>query len=316
MAKAPITSRGMKPTTIKPHLIAIDWGTSNFRAFLLDHEGTILETRFARQGLLKVARGDFSAALKKEIGDCLHYSPKVPILMCGMVGSRQGWQETPYLHCPLPLKNLANGLQLVSSYKYLWIVPGIRVDHADGRVDVMRGEETQIFGALNTQSAESQLFCLPGTHSKWARMEKGKLLDFSTFMTGELFTLLMKHSILGKPVRYVQPDAAAFEQGMLWSERQEHVLSQLFQVRTQMLANKLSFNGIHSFLSGLLIGQEVRAMLPQCARSEAIVIIANQRIAQLYAQVLQHYHHKAIVMDVNAVTARGLFKIAKQANIL
>ncbi len=301
---------------VKPSLIAIDWGTSNFRAFLLDQHGTILETRFAKQGLLRVVGGDFSAALKKEIGDYLNHSPKIPVLMCGMVGSRQGWQEVPYLVCPSPLKNLANGLQLVSHHKYLWIVPGARIDYPDGRIDVMRGEETQILGALDTRSVGPGLFCLPGTHSKWAAVEKGKLLNFSTFMTGELFTLLMKHSILGRPVRRALHDPVAFKQGLVWSERREHVLSQLFQVRTQMLAEKLTQQGIHSFLSGLLIGQEVRAILPICARNQPVTIIANSRIAQHYAQGLQHYHREAIIKDANVVTARGLFKIAKQAGIL
>jgi len=311
--------------TEKPALIAIDWGTSNFRAFLLGREGNILQTRFAKRGLLHVSHGGFATALQQQIGDCLTDNPAIPVIMCGMVGSRQGWQEVPYLLCPLELNNLASGLQRVEGQHNVWIVPGLRINYTDGRVDVMRGEETQILGCLSEDIQTPQIFCLPGTHSKWVWVEAGKLQRFSTFMTGEIFNLLFKQSILGKPAKYPSLNIRAFYQGLEWSERVENVLSQLFQVRTQMLAGNLPVDGIHSFLSGLLIGHELSAVLAENLRAQQmeeshhlrkISIVANTRVSQLYAKALTKYHLHSTVMDIEQVTARGIFRIARQANLI
>jgi 2-dehydro-3-deoxygalactonokinase len=297
-------------------LIAIDWGTSNFRAFLLNKEGHILETRFAKRGLLHVAKGDFNAALDQQIGDCLKINPQIPIVMSGMVGSRQGWQEVPYLTCPLPLSQLANHLQKVTTQENVWIVPGLRIDYPDGRVDVMRGEETQILGCLNEPSETPQIFCLPGTHSKWAWVENGTLVRFTTFMTGEIFNLLFKQSILGKAVKR-RPflNIEAFYRGLAWSERKENLLSQLFQVRTQMLAGHLSIDAIHSFLSGLLIGHELASVLAEKI-TQKVSIVANSRVTQLYIKALEKYQQQGVAMQVEQVTTKGIFRIAQQGKLL
>ncbi len=312
------------PTHKKPTLIAVDWGTSNFRAFLLDAEGTILETRFAKRGLLHVPHGDFAAVLKQQIGDCCKDNPHIPIVMCGMVGSRQGWIEAPYLMCPVTLNNLAAGLQKVPGQNNTWIIPGLRIDYPDGRVDVMRGEETQILGCLTADIQTPQIFCLPGTHSKWAWIESGKLQHFSTCMTGEMFNLLFKRSILGKPSQRPNLNVRAFYEGLAWAERPEGFLSQLFQVRTQMLAGKLLPEGIHSFLSGLLIAHEISGVLAENARLQEnkknlmskISIIANKRISILYAKALTKYQLPSVVMDIEKVTATGIFRIAQQADLI
>ncbi len=302
----------------KPSLIAIDWGTSNFRAFLLDDNGALLETRFAKQGILRVENGDFAQALREQVWDWLESFSDIPLLMSGMVGSRQGWKEVPYLACPVSLNQLATGLQSVPFQNNpCWIVPGLRVDYNDGRTDVMRGEETQIIGALSQDEDHlSQVFCLPGTHSKWAWVENGQLIHFTTFMTGEIFTLLAKHSILGRLMRGNKTDLVAFERGMVWAERSEEMLSQLFQVRTQVLANKLSTSGVHSFLSGMLIGYELKQALKNSIPEHKVTIIGNARIARLYAKSLDRYAIRGMVTDGEQVTAAGLFKIAKQANII
>ena len=252
----------------KTALIAIDWGTSNFRAFMLDHAGNILESRFAKCGLLHIRNKDFYGKLQEQIGDHLATHYDIPIIMSGMVGSRQGWEEVPYLNCPIELETLARHLYPIKTRQNAWIVPGIRIDYPDGRVDVMRGEETQILGSQTFCNSETtadskndiqtlQLFCLPGTHSKWAWIQEGKLDHFYTFMTGEIFNLLFKQSILGKHIKRVYSNVKAFYRGLEWAERPEHFMSQLFQVRTQMLSGNLVMEDIHSFLSGLVIGHEV-----------------------------------------------------------
>lgn len=300
----------------QPSLVAIDWGTSNFRAFLLNGQGDLLQKKFARQGILRVFHSAFAKTLHKQIGDWLAQYPDIPVIMSGMIGSRQGWQEIPYLPCPVVMSDISRNIQPIRHTERQWIVPGLRIDYPDGRVDVMRGEETQIIGALSSNPEEAQLFCLPGTHSKWAAVENGKLTYFTTYMTGELFTLLAKHSILGKLMRNTKSDTDGFLRGIEWAERDSFLLSQLFQVRTQVLADKLNLDDVYSFLSGVLIGHEIRQVLASPLPVRKVTLIANPSIARLYAKALKKYDMHGVIKDVDQVTVRGLFKIATQAGIM
>jgi 2-dehydro-3-deoxygalactonokinase len=304
-----------------PCLIAIDWGTSNFRAFLLDSAGQILEKKFAKQGVLRVPRHYFKQTLTKQIKEWLHDYPKLPVIMSGMIGSRQGWKEVPYLMCPIDLTQIAQGIQEVFPNNNQWIVPGLRIDYEGGRVDVMRGEETQILGALTEHTdsetnPSTQVFCLPGTHCKWSWVEGKSLTHFTTFMTGEVFTLLAKHSILGKLMRNTRLDVPAFHRGLDWAEEDRNLLSLLFQARTQVLAGSLKLHEVHSFLSGLLIGQEIRQALKTPIPEKKVNLIGNTRIARLYTIALKRYGLEGVPLDVDEVTTRGLFKIATGAGLI
>jgi len=299
-----------------PSLIAIDWGTSNFRAFLLDQQGNVLEKKFAKLGILKISRGYFEQHLAQQISDWTQKYPNIPILMSGMIGSRQGWIEVPYLSCPVDLKELAQNLVQANPNKNQWIVPGLRINYPDGKIDVMRGEETQILGALKTSNSSQQVFCLPGTHCKWAWTVDERITEFTTFMTGEIFTLLAKHSILGKLLRSTRTDMQAFDRGMDWSEREEHMLSQIFQVRTQVLGGKLNPHSVHSFLSGLLIGHEIRQVLRTPIVDKKVTLVANARISRLYSRALARNGIDGFMTDSDNVTTQGLFRIATHAGIL
>ena len=180
-------------------MIAVDWGTSGFRAYRLDEAGGIRETRTAPAGILTVAAGGFPAALEARLGDWLD---DTPIVMSGMIGSRQGWREAPYVECPADAAAIARGLLPVewAAGRRGWIVPGLSCRDAAGIPDVMRGEETQILGALAALPPADAVICLPGTHSKWARVSDGRILSFATAMTGEVFAVLRRHSILGRSV--------------------------------------------------------------------------------------------------------------------
>lgn len=302
----------MNSTAASAHLIAIDWGTSNFRAFLLNMDGVILQKRFAKRGVLRIRYGTFAKVLDEEIGDWLLNYPNLPVLMSGMVGSRQGWQEVPYLECPVNLDQLANHLQVISyENRKIWVVPGLKITRDDLRIDVMRGEETQVVGTLAVNPDVSQVFCLPGTHSKWAWVEAGRLYDFTTYMTGEIFTLLAKHSILGKLMRGFRTDYQAFDQGLMWAAQSGNLLSQLFQVRTQVLAGNLANTAVHSFLSGVLIGYEIEYALKQKIPGNKVAIIANARIADFYARALSKNGVEALITDADRVTSMGLLRIAK-----
>jgi 2-dehydro-3-deoxygalactonokinase len=185
-----------------PRLIALDWGSTSARAYLMSDENEIVGQRQAPLGILNIKDRRFDGALLDLCGPWLLARRELPLIAAGMIGSRQGWAEAPYVTCPAGLSELSSHLKPVEipNQRKLWIVPGVSMLTDDGTPDVMRGEETQIMGALNFAERErgSTLFILPGTHSKWVRVENGRIVWIRTYMTGELFSVLTRHSILGK----------------------------------------------------------------------------------------------------------------------
>ena len=236
--------------------IAIDWGTSNFRAWLMND--VRVKNHIARPcGLLNIDKNAFAQTLYGLLGGWLRDAP--PLLMAGMVGSQQGWREAPY--CPLP----ADSASLSAHRCFVatpwgspaWIIPGVSGLNALGLPDVMRGEEVQLLG-LATLSRTVRRAILPGTHSKHARLEAGAIRDFSTFMTGELFALLVGHSLLGRDLSDAGPDDEAFRLGVRHSQLDAPQSQLLFSARTLRLGGDLPASGVRDYLSGLLIGAELR----------------------------------------------------------
>ena len=202
-------------------LIGVDWGTSNFRAFLLDAAGNVLDRRSGPHGILTVERRRLRRRAFAQIGDWLE-ADKPPVLMSGMIGSRQGWLEAPYLTCPAGIADLAAALVPVPfDAAKVHIVPGLEAATATMR-DVMRGEETQVFGALARLGADGGRFLLPGTHSKWVLAEAGRITGFTTYMTGEIFAALREHTILGRLMAESAGDAASFARGVRDGARDGH----------------------------------------------------------------------------------------------
>ncbi|HEX8374886.1 MAG TPA: 2-dehydro-3-deoxygalactonokinase, partial [Geminicoccaceae bacterium] len=198
-------------------LIGLDWGTTSLRAYRIAATGAVLERREAARGILSVAGGAFADALAEVAGDWLAAEPGVPVLASGMIGSRQGWREVPYADCPVGAAELARGFAEVAGPgdRTVRIAPGLLARDAGGVPDVMRGEETQILGEIAAHGVTSGRFVLPGTHSKWATAEAGRILSFATYMTGEVFDVLRRHSILGRLMRDAAPhDPDAFRRGL------------------------------------------------------------------------------------------------------
>ncbi len=239
-------------------LIGVDWGTSSLRAARLDAAGQVLEERTLPRGILSVPAGGFPAVFDQACGDWMR-APGALALVCGMAGSRQGWTEAPYAACPAGFADVAAGLTWIEPGR-IAIVPGLACeDH--GVPDVMRGEETQVFGALDLLDLRSALLVLPGTHSKWVRVAGGRIERFATFMTGECYALLRQHSILARmmPAEDGELDAAAFVQGVNHARRSGTLLRAAFSARTLALFERLAPAALPSYLSGLVIGEELRA---------------------------------------------------------
>ena len=297
-------------------LIAIDWGTTSTRAYCLGAGGEIVASRTAPLGVMQVHEGCFPEALATLLGDW--HDIAAPRLACGMVGSRQGWREVPYVDCPAPLANLAAGIVRVEG-DALAIVPGVRTRDVNGIPDVLRGEETQLAGAIDEQEGRV-LAVLPGTHSKWARVERGQLVEFATYMTGEMYSVLLKHSILGRLAQPAGPEpGAAFACGVSRGLGAGALCHDLFGARTLALMGELAPGDVPDWLSGLLIGREVRDARVWAQRNDdagtRVRVVGNDALSTRYTAALAQAGVTVERAPTDAA-ARGLWRIAQQAALV
>jgi len=297
-------------------LIAIDWGTSSARAYALDANGGVVSERNAPLGIQHIADGRFADALATLCGGAVPEG--MPLLASGMIGSRQGWVEAPYCACPAGFAAIAAGLVGVSGTN-LRIVPGLICRDDDGRPDVMRGEETQIFGAVAEDDAAPRVIVLPGTHCKWAIVRDARVETFATFMTGELYAVLRAHSILGR-LAMDTTDDASLARGVRASLRDDAALSRdLFSARTLALTGALASEGVADYLSGLLLGAEIAAARRWLARQQLdaapVTLIGEARLCARYRQALELAGVAALPGPADAA-ARGLWKIAVHSGML
>ena len=264
------------------HLVAVDWGTTSLRGALLDEAGNVLDTQDHPRGILSVPAGGFDAVFSELFGRWMTLDG-ARCLVSGMAGSQQGWVEAPYCACPAGLHEVAGSVIDIQAGR-IAIVPGLS-DEQDGVPDVMRGEEVQIFGALALTGLRDGLFVLPGTHNKWARVAQGRVAGFRTFMTGEFYALLSRHSILARTLDADAPlDEAAFLRGVKQAAIGHGLLHNAFGTRTLALFRRMSAQALSSYLSGLLIGEELHAQaLPA---SGTVVLIGTAALTQRYAIAL------------------------------
>jgi 2-dehydro-3-deoxygalactonokinase len=241
--------------------IAVDWGTTNFRAFLM--QGSQQVSRISEAcGLLSVEKDQFAPTLQNLLGMWLEQYGNVPIVMAGMVGSQQGWHEVPYAPLPCNAQDLASRtLAFTTPWgSPAWLIPGANGISQFGQPDVMRGEEVQLFGLSALYPADEHFALLPGTHSKHAQLRLGEIVSSSTFMTGEIFSLLTQHSILGRALPQQQEDNETFLLGVRTAMQGAPFTHLVFSARTRRLAGEIKEAHIHSYLSGLTIGYELQAI--------------------------------------------------------
>lgn len=289
-------------------MLAIDWGTTGFRAYRLGGDGRILDSRSAPAGILSVKDGAFSAVLEEHTGGWIA-AGESPIVMSGMIGSRQGWIEVPYAACPAGLEEIAAGMRKVEWNRgEAWIAPGLTCRDEAGIPDVIRGEETQILGVLDQLGAGRHTICLPGTHSKWVEVENRKIVHFSTHMTGEAFAVFKAHSILGRMMKDGVADHDAFADGVRRSADDGGLLHHLFGVRSRGLFGELQETASASYLSGLLIGHEIRAA---GLNGQTVHLLCTPQLADVYRQALDVLGLESSTLDSTAVTT-GLFRLASR----
>ena len=313
-----------------PQLLALDWGTSSLRAFLMC-DGKITETRQSGHGIQRLPQPGipgYEQAFAEIAADWLHQWPHLPVIACGMVGSAQGWREAAYCETPANVANLGNSLQTLVSLRgtRVHIVPG--VIQRSRLPNVMRGEETQVLGVLQNLPAEAGgdlLIGLPGSHSKWVEVVDGCITHFDTFMTGEVFAVLSEHSILGRTQQQgVAFDGVAFDRGVqvaLSADGELGVLSTLFSARTLGLTGELAPTAQADYLSGLMIGHELAALAAVQRRRRhsvhlpAIILIGNAQLCARYGRALDACGFARVTLAEQA-TERGLWQLALAAGLL
>lgn len=273
-------------STQTPALLSVDWGTSSFRAFLAAADGSALEGVAADRGAVSLAAGEHEAFLASAVGKWKSRFPDLPIFMSGMVGARQGWVEAPYAACPAGVDEIAAATLTLptATLGRVLLAPGLSVFDSYGAPDVMRGEETQILGALRASGRVDGLFVLPGTHSKWARVEAGRILAFETFMTGEVFAALKEHTVLGRLMaeRRDEGDSSGFALGVRAAaalERPGDLLHAVFMARTLGLFDRVAPGELAEYLSGLLVGAEIVA---GAREARSAMVIGSPALAARY----------------------------------
>ncbi|MFM9368618.1 2-dehydro-3-deoxygalactonokinase [Streptomyces sp. Da 82-17] len=326
-------------TDTEPGLVALDWGTTGRRAWLLDAAGRVLESRRSGQGLLATTEGidahdpaaraaAYEGALREACGDWLAAYPHVPVIACGMVGSAQGWADSGYRTVPAPVDSTAL-VRVEHRTGVLHLVPGLRIASDGARPgDVMRGEETQLVGVLaelgDENGAAPLTVVLPGTHSKWVRIDGDRrVTGFTTAMSGELYGLLTRHGILARtagPAGAAVRDDAAFARGLA-AGRSRGLAAELFGARPLVLDGLLDAVSLPDYVSGVLIADEVAHLLPDAlpdttpASAPEVVLCGAPDLCRRYAEALAGHGVRTTVLG-EEVTARGLWRIADRAGLL
>ena len=303
-----------------PAVAAVDWGTTRLRLWLLDAAGTVLAERRGDDGLTTARETGFSAILESHLTAMA--APKtLPVVACGMVGSRQGWLEAPYVDTPAPLDAILKGaVRVPDQARDIRVVPGL-AQRLAGAPDVMRGEETQLAGA-GLPAKGRHLVCMPGTHSKWVEVADGTVAGFGTWPTGELFSVLATHSILrhslGEEPAPVSPDNEFFQRACMAALADGgDVSANLFAIRAASLLQGLEPTDAAARLSGLLIGGEIASARRRYgARQEPVTLIGAGALGELYGAALGLAGIGVRLVDAEEAVRAGLFSAARHIGMI
>jgi 2-dehydro-3-deoxygalactonokinase len=294
-----------------------DWGTSSFRLWLFDQKGAAIAERRSGEGMLSAGPDRFSAILERHLAD-MGVPDDLPVMICGMAGARQGWIEAPYVAVPAALGEILDGAVSVRGIaRRVLIVPGLAQRREDAP-DVMRGEETQLAGISGLLGSGSRLVCMPGTHSKWVETSNGTVAGFRTWLTGELFSVLSKQSILrhsiGDAPAPIDAGSAAFRNACETALKGEgDIGGALFPIRAAGLLHGLGSDDAAARLSGLLIGAEIASATRRFGQPEKpIILVASGAVGELYAAALGLAGHAVERIDGEEAVRAGLVEAARR----
>jgi 2-dehydro-3-deoxygalactonokinase len=299
-------------------LIAVDWGTSRLRAMLVDASGKVIEERASGDGI-GALDGGHEAAFERLVAGW----PAVPAIMAGMIGSRQGWREAPYVPCPADAESLGGALLrfTTAAGRPVAIVPGLMLRSAARDGDVIRGEETQMIGLIDGEPGFSGTAVHPGTHSKWVAIASGRIADFQTYMSGEMFELLRHRSFLRHSVKDTDADLSA-EPDFALAVRRTAVdglpfLGAIFSTRVRALLDDVPGERNLAYLSGLVIGAEIAAARADGrVAGKALRVVASPALARAYAKALEIAALECRTLDGSTTVLAGLLHLARRAGLL
>ncbi|BCH63965.1 2-dehydro-3-deoxygalactonokinase [Agrobacterium vitis] len=296
----------------QPFVGLADWGTSNFRLWLVDGAGNVLGERQSADGMSACAADNRFAAVLEEHLEALSAPLDLPVVIAGMAGARAGWLEAPYVETPASLSGLHHHSVSPKASRPVYILPGLCQINT-GPFDVMRGEETQLAGVVAGGMA-SGVICMPGTHCKWVDLENGVVQRFRTVMTGELFDLIAKQSILRLSIQQApaETDQTVFADAVSEALGENFTLTtSLFSIRAAGLLSSPGANEAASRLSGLLIGAEIAGMREWIGSGKTVHIVGSKALSALYAKAITLADGKASILDGSALVRDGLFASAK-----
>ncbi|WP_131113664.1 2-dehydro-3-deoxygalactonokinase [Lichenihabitans psoromatis] len=287
----------------KPALIAVDWGTTRMRASLVGQDGAVLDRITSDQGVQSIAAGGFPAALEAACGPWFATDPHLRVVMSGMVGSRNGWVEAPYVSCPCGPDDLAAGFTRIEGARDVVVAPGVDIRWPDGAYDVMRGEEVQAIGV----GLADGMICLPGTHSKWIEMAGGRIVRFATFVTGELYAAIAG-SFLGR-LAEAPDDASGHVAGARAARFKGGLSRSLFQTRSQVLGGDIDGHAVRPFLSSLVIGQELIGAQDLFGPCRSVHLVAASPQREVYQAAFEQHGIAVTTLDPAEVTLSGLRRL-------
>lgn len=295
-----------------PRFIALDWGISSFRAYLAGPGGEVADEIASAGGILSVQDGAFEEALERQIGA---WDRSLPVMAAGMITSRQGWIELPYLPCPASAADLAGALHLhrTAAGRRIAFVTGLSYRAPGGIPDVMRSEEVQVFGSLDLGISH---FVTPGTHSKWIVTDGDRLSRYATYVTGEVFAALKDHTILGRLMKPGTGDDIAFERGVRAAlDDPAGFLHRIFSARSLGLFGEMAPESIASYLSGQVIGTEVAHAIRDNPKDAEYAVLASRGIGGHYVRAIGIAGLRVRYGDPHAIV-KGLAIIARHGGII
>lgn len=298
--------------TSKPYVAVADWGTSSFRLWILAADGSVLGESRGHDGLVTVTDGNFEAVLERHLA-ALKAPGDLPVVICGMAGSRAGWVEAPYMGLPAGLDAIADAVVAVPARRRVIMVPGI-ARRDPSAPDVIRGEETKLFGLVRGGTRDA-VVVMPGTHCKWVQIAKGVVADFRTFMTGELFATIKDHTVLAGALidaGAIDPDDEFFIAGVKASLANPAMIANaLFSIRAGWLVHNRSADQQLARLSGLLIGQEIAGGRTLYGGVSAVHLLADERMGGVYHSALRVAGLDVTRIEADELVRDGLFAVAK-----